>query len=173
MSANCFGRQESTIRSTAKGRAVLRSAFAGLVAVGQRLAVGCPLSASCFGMPSGVIRSGKNATNCCSDGLTDNACGNRAAAKRLGFVNTLQRRLRVHRFVMPLIEWDMEIKFNPSKDEQGSGITSFASWNNPDLQRALEIAFNINRQRERIDTVEVTSEGITVRLSYRHEAVTA
>ena len=59
----------------------------------------------------------------------------------------------------------MEIKFNPSKDETGSGLTAFASWDNRDLQRALEIAFRINRQRERIDTVEVTADGITVRLS--------
>lgn len=67
----------------------------------------------------------------------------------------------------------MEIKFNPSKDEAGSGLTAFASWDNRDLNRALEIAFNVNRKRERIDTVEVTPDGITVRLSCRPQPVSA
>ena len=67
----------------------------------------------------------------------------------------------------------VEVKFNPSKDETGSGLTAFASWDNPDLQRALEIAFRVNRNREQIDKVEVTAEGITARLSYRPHPVTA
>lgn len=42
--------------------------------------------------------------------IRHNACGNRAAAKRLGFVNTLQRRLRVHRFVIRRFGVSMAVK---------------------------------------------------------------
>lgn len=58
----------------------------------------------------------------------------------------------------------MKVKINPARQEQGSGLTAFASWDNPDLQRAIETAFRVDRKREQIESIEVTEDGITLRL---------
>ena len=70
-----------------------------------------------------------------------NVNGNRATAKRLGFVNTLKRRLRVHRIVMPpWVETMIEFAWSGGElfyrersfqvDAAGAfcGVTDFGEW---------------------------------------------
>ncbi len=59
---------------------------------------------------------------------------------------------------------ELKVIINPTKDQQLSGLTSFASWQNPDLKAAILRAFAINPEKERLLQVEVNSDGITVRL---------
>lgn len=56
-----------------------------------------------------------------------------------------------------------KVLINPLNDEKGTGLTSFASWQNPDTLAGLQRIFNVT-QKERLIQVEVDSQGITVRL---------
>lgn len=63
----------------------------------------------------------------------------------------------------------MEIKFNPTEEEKGSGATAQISWENPRLMACLDNLFAV-REREKIVSVEITREGITVRLEMKNTA---
>lgn len=65
----------------------------------------------------------------------------------------------------------MLTKFNPSDTEKGSGLTAFASWDNPDMKFAMSQLFKI-RANERIETIEVTEEGITARIAVEYNTLT-
>lgn len=56
-----------------------------------------------------------------------------------------------------------KVLINPTREEAGTGLTSFASWDNPDTLRGLQTMFNITN-KERLVQVEVSAQGITVRL---------
>jgi hypothetical protein len=53
----------------------------------------------------------------------------------------------------------MKVAWCPSENERASGVASYASWENPDLQAAIEKAFNTS-PRETITRVEINRDGI-------------
>lgn len=58
----------------------------------------------------------------------------------------------------------MHIKFNPSNDEKGSGTTSTINWDNPSLLESIETLIRL-RKDEQIESLEITKDGIVVRIS--------
>lgn len=50
-------------------------------------------------------------------------------------------------------ETKMIVKFDPTPGQTGAGPTSFASWSDPDMRRAMR----------QLESIEVTREGITAR----------
>jgi hypothetical protein len=52
----------------------------------------------------------------------------------------------------------MQVIYEP--EQSSSGLVSFLRWDSPDLHRALDQAFAVQHNRERIVRVEVTKEGI-------------
>ena len=57
----------------------------------------------------------------------------------------------------------IEVKFDPSPSDRGSGLTAQLSWAHPNMIAALSMAIDL-REGERIKTVEISRDGITVRL---------
>lgn len=57
----------------------------------------------------------------------------------------------------------MKVIVNPSLSERGYGLTSFASWKDPEMLEALQKLFWI-QPNEKITQVEVDNEGIQVRI---------
>lgn len=53
----------------------------------------------------------------------------------------------------------MNVVFNPLPHEQKAGTTSFLVWSNPDLERAMNVAFGVS-SKDRIDRIEITPQGI-------------
>ena len=57
----------------------------------------------------------------------------------------------------------MKVIINPSLDERGSGMSSFATWSDPEMREMLYKLFGI-QPNEKIIQVEVDHEGIQVRI---------
>ena len=60
----------------------------------------------------------------------------------------------------------MKVSINPLPHERQCGLSSFASWENPDLQAALRAMFRIDPRREKLEAIEIDRDGITVRMSH-------
>lgn len=56
----------------------------------------------------------------------------------------------------------MKVLINPAPHEQGSGTTSFATWNNQSVITAMNSIFAV-RPYEKITQIEITEDGITAR----------
>ena len=65
----------------------------------------------------------------------------------------------------------MVVKFDPTSSKRGSGITSFASWDNTDVGKAMESLFGI-KSNEWIKQIEVSPEGITARIERDYDKPT-
>lgn len=64
----------------------------------------------------------------------------------------------------------MKVLINPSLSEKGSGTTSFAGWDRPDVVAAMNFLFTI-KDGERIEQIEVDSHGITARIAGTRVAI--
>ena len=61
----------------------------------------------------------------------------------------------------------MKVLVNPTKEQSGSGLTASVTWDNPDVQTAMNLLFNVQGQREKIVQIEINSEGIVARMEYK------
>lgn len=57
-----------------------------------------------------------------------------------------------------------QVRINPTSP--GSGLSAFASWDNPDVHEALKTLFSIG-PHEQIASLEIDSKGITARIDYK------
>lgn len=60
------------------------------------------------------------------------------------------------------------VKINPSPHEKGSGLTSSISYENESFVEAMRIMFRM-APNERLEQVEFTNDGITVRMKLESE----
>lgn len=61
----------------------------------------------------------------------------------------------------------MKVLINPTKEQTGNGLTASVTWDNPDVQTAMNLLFNVQGQREKITQIEITKDGIVARMEYK------
>jgi hypothetical protein len=64
----------------------------------------------------------------------------------------------------------MKVLIHPAKEQTGNGLTASVTWDNPDVQTAMNLLFNVQGQRERITQIEITHDGIVARMEYKPQA---